>query len=376
MIHGARFFRNRLFLYFDGITYGVGAITRAVEPPAPPTTRPQRLRRTATSSAPAQSQHPFSVLLTHAIPNGNGPTGRPADNHLPSDPPPPSIILVVLAALYPQFVDQDLLDARIQQIVDAFATSTDRRPVPVAEDAAMDFAGSPGTGPAAGPSGQPGTSSSARGQTAPSRTFQLVWPDNVCAALDPIPPTLLQLRLDVLQEEKLEPASSDDDAPPSLVTSSARSDAPPSSPFTPPVLPEKPIISTRTPLTSPISALKGALHAPAASGQVLALEKLIHSNERSFVYSGKLGERRVVAKIGRRGWEDVIIDEAAASMLALRRGAAVLPLLGSFAGRDPTDGRRIVAVVYPEHGDSPDAWVDLPLPQRWAPVLLFPTDSA
>lgn len=328
MIHGARFHRNRLFLYFDGLTYGVGAITCAV-------TLPSFLATERDPSAPSspstltQSPHPFSVLLSPPVILDSSAADCPADDDLPTVASPPSLILVVLAALYPHLIDQDLLDARIRQLVDV-AKSPERA-------AALDKSQTAGVAGIAESERTDGASLRAlRSSTGSASSIRLIWPDGMSAELTPIDDATLQVRFDALQNLAADPASdSDEDITP-----------PPSRP-------------------SAMQTLAASdLRTPVELGQLLALKTLIHSSKRSFVYSGTLGERRIVAKIGRRDWEDLIVADAVASMLAYHRQAAVPQLLGVYEGLDPADGRRIVVAVYPKCGDSPDAWVRLPTRQR------------
>ncbi|BGP30360.1 hypothetical protein JCM10296v2_002114 [Rhodotorula toruloides] len=298
VIHGARFYRNRCFLYFNGLTFGRG--------------------RTPASSASPRSAQPFSVLFTTPISNGTSPPGEPTESHLATDPPPPSLILVVLAALYPQFVDERSLNARLQQLIGPTGTRDVGKPdvgKPNSAVARDNTAMSSSTSLSA-PT-YPLTSPSSTSVSKMSNSVTLIWPDKVSTAMKPVEPVDLQVRLSALQQETGFDA---DDSP--------------------------------------------CLQLFPASGGTIKLEQLIHASERSFVYRGTLDGQRIVAKIGRRDWENTVIDEAPASILAYQRKAAVPKLLGVLAGRDPVDGRSVVVAVYPDGGDAPRMWKDLTTQQR------------
>ncbi|KAK4332622.1 Proteophosphoglycan ppg4 [Rhodotorula toruloides] len=312
MIQGARFYRNRFFLYFNGLTFSVGAITRGVEPFDPLTTASQHLQ-TPASSRPPPPTHPFSVLLSPPILNGNFPTGWSENSRLPTDPPPPSLVLIILAALYPQFVNDHSLAARIRQIVTAAGTRDAGEPSSLVGRDNATLLSSKGSSSATHPPASPSLTSSP--QLSASVTH--VWPDKTSAILRPVNPLDLQVRLEALQHE----------------TGFDANDAP-------------------------------CLRFSAGSTSVIQLERLIHTSKRSFVYRGTTDGQRIVAKVGRRNWEDTVIDEATASVRAYQQKAAVPPLLGLFEGRDPVDGRRIVVTVYPDCGDAPRLWKDPTTQQR------------
>lgn len=318
MIHGAQFYRIRFFLYFNGLTFGVGAITFAANPVTPPTTAPQHGQTPAFSGSPRSAQ-PFSILITPPIPNGTGPTGEPTRSHLPTDPPPPSLILIVLAALYPQFVDQESLNARIRQIIDTVGTCDAGEPSSFVK---RDRTASPSSTTSPSQATYPQTSPSSTNSPQPPASVSLVWPDRMSASLKPVNPLDLQLRLDALQQKTPEQILAAD--------STAR--------------PRRPAMWSGT----------------------IQLERLVHASERSFVYRGTLDGQRIVAKVGRRDWEDAIVDEAAASILAYQRKAAVPRMLALFEGRDRMDDRRLVVAVFPDCGDAPRRWKDLTIQQRCA----------
>ncbi|BGO89873.1 hypothetical protein NBRC10512_005644 [Rhodotorula toruloides] len=311
MIHGAQFYRIRFFLYFNGLTFGVGAITFAANPVTPPTTAPQHGQTPAFSRSPRSAQ-PFSILITPPIPNG-----EPTRSHLPTDPPPPSLILIVLAALYPQFVDQESLNARIRQIIDTVGTCDAGEPSSFVK---RDRTASPSSTTSPSQATYPQTSPSSTNSPQPPASVSLVWPDRMSASLKPVNPLDLQLRLDALQQKTPEQILAAD--------STAR--------------PRRPAMWSGT----------------------IQLERLVHASERSFVYRGTLDGQTIVAKVGRRDWEDAIVDEAAASILAYQRKAAVPRMLALFEGRDRMDDRRLVVAVFPDCGDAPRRWKDLTIQQR------------